>query len=749
MPRKKAGQAYTWKYLEGKIAPEILCAPRTGGDPSGEWQEVHPRVIGYIVRNVVGEAWADHLTLIAAVLFAQRRDVWTVEHAIGTLHARFWTLYPLFKLDDMRQWNIDQHLVPYMRGEVLPQDPLATRVSFFRRYMGATNLVASWLDFLPTDQQEIYRPYLLPTINPLLSETLYKTEQEWERRQKEQRKEETEAVVPQFTELRATAHFRFNRMSRFWQAYQQAVLQVLPDHSNLPLEFSYEEGEPPVERIVCRLWDRQSFASAPEHGYNAITIKSLEHGRKNFSHERNKVFLELIKIEPVESAIPPEGLWFLDLIKLGMLGHKPRMGTEQEVAKKQAWLRQWGYGEDDPNEHVCPFAPHHSGILVWPDDPTFKGGGTGKFITEAQQRTDGVLIPVESFYVATLFGLLALELLTTTGMRINELQQVSLSPECLIRMVDDPPPGASDSTPRIRYVLRLLPKGERTDKRHHYGIGKETLRLMTQIAQMLCAHYHLQPGDPLPRVPFSACSTRRHRFEGEKNPYIFQYHHQHFSNDALAACLRFLMHGMVFQTNEGSPVILKPHLLRHAFATFAVQVEGLPIDLVAEWLKQKNLDTTRYYSKKGQQEVAEEHASFVERLATEINIREAIVRSPEEIRKLAESARRRVGTLVPVCGGECTFDGWCHNQFDCIRCPSKAPEPEKRYQVEEKQRWAEERLTYYEREGLVLEAEKMRQLLRNCALELREMEMMVAYRKDEGHAAHVTFYPRPAQKPKE
>ncbi len=197
------------------------------------------------------------------------------------------------------------------------------------------------------------------------------------------------------------------------------------------------------------------------------------------------------------------------------------------------------------------------------------------------------------------------------------------------------------------------------------------------------------------------------------------------------------MHGMVFQTSGGAPVILKPHLLRHAFATFAVQVEGLPIDLVAEWLKQKNLDTTRYYSKKGQQEVAEEHASFVERLATEINIREAIVRSPEEIRKLAEAARRRVGTLVPVCGGECTFDGFCHNQFDCIRCPSKAPEPEKRYQVEEKQCWAEERLAYYEREGLILEAEKMRQLLRNCALELREMDMMTAYRKDAQRVIHI------------
>ena len=44
---------------------------------------------------------------------------------------------------------------------------------------------------------------------------------------------------------------------------------------------------------------------------------------------------------------------------------------------------------------------------------------------------------------------------------------------------------------------------------------------------------------------------------------------------------------------------------------------------------------------------------------------------------------------------------------------------------------------YYEREGLVLEAEKMRQLLRNCALELREMDMMTAYRKDAQRVIHI------------
>jgi len=137
----------------------------------------------------------------------------------------------------------------------------------------------------------------------------------------------------------------------------------------------------------------------------------------------------------------------------------------------------------------------------------------------------------------------------------------------------------------------------------------------------------------------------------------------------------------------------------------------------------------------------EQHASFVARLATQINIREAILRSPEEIQKQAEAARRRVGMLVPVCGGDCTLDAFCPNQFDCINCPAKAPDPEKRYQVEEKRRWAEERLTHYEQERLVLEAEKMRQLLRACDLELKEIDQIGAYRKDETRV--IQLQPRP------
>jgi hypothetical protein len=302
--------------------------------------------------------------------------------------------------------------------------------------------------------------------------------------------------------------------------------------------------------------------------YSATTQESATYGWHQFSPERNEVFLEFVKAERLEENAPPEGFWFTELLSLRLLGTQPRDGTEQEIAARQAWLRQWGYGEDDSKGLTAPFDTRSAGLLSWSDEDRSERARLGQFISGAQRRTGKIFVPVESLYAAATFGLLGLDLLTTTGMRGGELKQINLLPECLVRLVDDPPPGARDQSPRIRYLLRLLPKGERTDTRHNYGIGKETVRLIEKTAQMLCEHYKLKTGEPLPRVTFDPDHHRSHRFDVTPAPYLFQYNYRHLRDHAINACLRFLMHGMVFQTSEGTPVILKAHLLRHTFATY-------------------------------------------------------------------------------------------------------------------------------------------------------------------------------------
>ncbi len=123
-------------------------------------------------------------------------------------------------------------------------------------------------------------------------------------------------------------------------------------------------------------------------------------------------------------------------------------------------------------------------------------------------------------------------------------------------------------TPRL--LVRLVPKGR--DKAADYMIGPETKRNLERVGAMLKDHYQLGPGESLPHVPFNPDNQRAHRFPG-KHPYLFQYHGKQLLRSAVTASLRFLCHGMIFQSADGTTVILKPHLLRHVFATHLHQVE--------------------------------------------------------------------------------------------------------------------------------------------------------------------------------
>jgi len=194
---------------------------------------------------------------------------------------------------------------------------------------------------------------------------------------------------------------------------------------------------------------------------------------------------------------------------------------------------------------------------------------------------------------------------------------------------------------------------------------------------------------------------------------------------------------MVFKTREGKMVVLKSHLLRHAFATHAVQVEKIPVDIVGAWLHQKDLAVADYYSKPTESMVAEASDLFLSRVAARIDVSEAVLRSPDELQRLYESARGKAGTLADVIGGQCVSHGYCAAKFACVGCAGKAPEPAKRYQIERHKQWALQQVDYAVEEGLYPEAERMKQLIRDCDSEIAEIDMIESYQKDECREAKI------------
>jgi hypothetical protein len=436
---------------------------------------------------------------------------------------------------------------------------------------------------------------------------------------------------------------------------------------------------------------------------------------------------------------PPEGLWFEEMLKFGVLGGSSRCVNPIIKARREQWFQSWGYIEEGSGElHDTPFRASVSGVLNLPQRDAV-------FMFTAQERAQGFLFLIEPLYVAAVFGLLGIDLITTTGMRINELMQISLAEECFKAIPIAP--GSNSKPPKYRYAFQLIPKGERTNKKYEYFIGQQTKNVLVKVAKMLEEHYKISidKGEVIPEVNFDAHNGRSHRFD--KAPYLFQYNYRHLDARTITACMRFLLHGMAFKTNGGKNVVIKAHLLRHSFATHAVQVEKISIDIVAIWLKQKNLDVTRYYSQPTDSMVAEASEFYLARIAGHIEVDESVIRSPEEIESQRLEALDRVGTLNQVSGGDCTFHALCPHGFSCIGCPHKAPDPAKRYQVEHTMEWARSEIAYSMKEGLRPEEERLKKVIRACESELFEMNLIEQYCEDEKYVSQLQTEEFPTTNP--
>jgi hypothetical protein len=139
--------------------------------------------------------------------------------------------------------------------------------------------------------------------------------------------------------------------------------------------------------------------------------------------------------------------------------------------------------------------------------------------------------------------------------------------------------------------------------------------------------------------------------------------------------------------------------------------------------------------------VAEAADVYLARVAAQIDVDKAVLRSPQELQQIYEEARGRAGTLADVIGGQCVSHGYCAAKFACVGCAGKVPDPAKRGQVEKHKQWASLQVVYATKEGLLPEAERMKQLMRDCESELTEMDLIESYHKDEDRDVHIHVEP--------
>ena len=418
-------------------------------------------------------------------------------------------------------------------------------------YSGAEYTTKKWMfNNLSLEEQEYFKLFLLQPIS------FDPRDFSFRKLAKEQaqtiRKDETDVIVPMLPTIRAEANLRWNQIKRLRDAFHQQIQEVETKLLSLPIEFFYDEPERIGERFHFRLWDKPSFVLHHQTSFSENIIKQATQKKVTYSDKHNAYFLEFIRAESIEDNSEGEGLWFNELIGFNVLGNWNKNRPIEEHERILRFLSLWGY-EQEYEQKPKPFLSQHKGILT----PT-------NFVTLHKDKVKGLLIDVEPFYAAFTFGLLATDILTTTGARINELLQINNTKECiLIKKVKE----------KLHFSFKAIPKGR--DSLEEFYISKQTMEHIQTVARLLKEHYTVEK---IPSVLYR--DDRKHVFRVPM-PYYFQYEGNAMKIDAIYSSIRFLLHGLVLETQSGKPVTIKTHLLRHAFATEVVQRQNMNIDIVA------------------------------------------------------------------------------------------------------------------------------------------------------------------------
>ncbi|TQR30103.1 site-specific integrase [Lysinibacillus sphaericus] len=508
------------------------------------------RVLKYLYNNCLTFDWKNQLFLIALIGVARNTDNHSILTVVKRFHPRFKDIFREYNITSFSDFEPEIHLYKYLQGKICANSSNHMKMSLIKEYKSSEYYTEKWINNnLPTDEQQYYKKFLLPPFSYDSREfTFTKLAKE---QAQNTRKDETDAIVPHLATIRAEANLRWNQMKRLRDAFHQQIRVIETDSLSLPIEFSYAEPKRIGEVFYFRLWDKPSFVLNHQKDFSDIIIKQATEKKSTYSDENNAYFLEFIRAESKESDSVAEGFWFNELIEQNVIGMWSRNRHIEEHKKILNFLSLWGYKSEN-EQKPSPFFSQHKGILT-----------PSQFIALHKDKAEGLLIDVEPFYVACTFGLLAIDILTTTGARLNELLQISNTKECIeVKKINK----------KLHYSYKAIPKG--SDSLEKFYLSKQTMEHIQTVSRMLKAHYD---SDKIPSVPYS--HLRKHLFPTSM-PYYFQYEGKALQGNALYSSIRFLLHGLLFERQNGKAVTIKIHLLRHAFATEAVQRQKMPIDIV-------------------------------------------------------------------------------------------------------------------------------------------------------------------------
>lgn len=665
--------------LSARLDPRMVAALP---DP-GLWSQMPREIVTYLIRNCSQSPWFNHLAL-ASVIYVSSR-VADPGHCVQNVH-RFlrWAIPEHFP--DLAHLRLEPALKAYFG------DPSkGAGLNLFKSYHALQLHVERFLASLSPEQRVALMPFLLPSLtsSPALTRLASRASEKSQRA----RKAKAFAVVKHLPDLVGLARRRYRWLSDLDDQLQQVEAAVQSGDLNLPMEITCPSPEG-AEKLHFRAWNRASWTAAHDEVYSPKALP-----RTDSPQAPEPLFLQCV-------GELPENPWFLNAVAQGALH-----GPSSLSADARQYLAKWGVGKLDPGV---------AGLLT-----------TNRVMTPVLQvarhtaagtpEDSRIVFCVGPLLAAAAVGLFVVVSVVSTGMRIGELQQVTLDRDCM-EMLDlpayDDQSGKWIPGPSHLY-WRLYPKGR--SQRERYLV---TSQMNEAMFILLDLHKRFYGEHSLRTVRCSVFPQFTHgrRFPG-KHRFVLQWSGRHLSHQSLTRCVQFLLLEHVCRDDQNHPVPITVHLLRHGVAGWLRQ-KGFPLEEIMLLLKQVNITVTDYYAQLSPDHLHQKLGPALTALAELAGTDPALIRSAEDIRCVAQEALLRYGALRRTPGGYCgTFDP-CMVHFTCATCRFYVPDPRRRAEVAAKLILSEQIMNLRREAGDHLEADDERVHHREWERILKEMDAM-------------------------
>lgn len=643
--------------------PEVLAEA-----PDLAWDRLPSRVMGYLLNNCPPADWRTIPLTLAAGCATEGMGEASLRGVVGLVKNLLDELGGSFGASALPHLAKRQVWDAYTRDRALA----AHQVRGLENYALLSAYVQDYLANLDDEEQAVWAAYLLPPLPARYLERLG-LGSALQAAMQQRRKAEADVLVPLHPFLVNLALFRKQAAEKIHREFVTVRALAKAGSIALPYEFSIRTTNPVLLTphpealsdlkvrleevdLPVTLWDRRSWTRLRgERGDPAATRPPGGQGRQP-SDTPDTYYLEF-------RCPAADILWFGDLIAHALVRQLQRTHVAAEV--KAAAVRL-GF--------PCGVSTYRGGLL----GPNKSDAG---FLARAT-RPGELLVDWDSLYRGILYGAALAVVFLTSGARLGEVQQISMS-RWRIQEVQEIRGGQRTGRRVPIYLQHLLPKGSKTEReRQLFLISPAAMGLLKEIAEGLAP---TPQGIPVIR-PVE--NTKAEHLVPE--PYLFQWQTRPGRTTGLlrateiGTLLRFLYHGVSLTTAGGRAITITPHKLRHAVAASARHRHNVPAEAVAWLLHHRQPRSsppearvgaaTLYYS----QAPAGDTVALLQAFQTDLVLEGAEIVlppiEPHELEHLSEDIRDTIaqwGTIGLTAFGLCKA-GMCVRKEDralCIGCP--------------------------------------------------------------------------------